>query len=258
MTTSQAAFAAVLMLGAAAPALAQSQTYQTAPPRGRQRQRPRRRRRRRPSPSAIQSQPRRADRDAAALGRRPGQRLAGGAGGAAGGGGGGARQRRQISDRPDPAAHRHRHQRPADAGARRRRDDLLGRRPAARDARALREPAPLRDRGRRYRQGGAGDGAARRAQSQRSEPLPRPAPVRVKRNDAPGALALYRQAIQLQTATGQPIPVEWRQQMCASPIGAPAGDGRPDARMAGGGAFAGAVARFAGDLRRVHRRRRAR
>ncbi len=39
--------------------------------------------------------------------------------------------------------------------------------------------------------------------------------VRAGANDTPGAIALYRQAMQTQTAAGQPIPVEWRQQIAA-------------------------------------------
>jgi hypothetical protein len=43
----------------------------------------------------------------------------------------------------------------------------------------------------------------------------RQARLRASANDAPGAIALYRQAMQAQTAAGQPIPVEWRQQIAA-------------------------------------------
>ncbi|MEA3012425.1 MAG: hypothetical protein QOD42_970 [Sphingomonadales bacterium] len=43
----------------------------------------------------------------------------------------------------------------------------------------------------------------------------RQARLRATANDAPGAIALYRQAMQAQTAAGQPIPVEWRQQIAA-------------------------------------------
>jgi hypothetical protein len=43
----------------------------------------------------------------------------------------------------------------------------------------------------------------------------RQARLRVRANDPPGAIALYRQAMQAQTAAGQPIPVEWRQQLAA-------------------------------------------
>ncbi|HVQ08717.1 MAG TPA: hypothetical protein VMS43_09810 [Allosphingosinicella sp.] len=43
----------------------------------------------------------------------------------------------------------------------------------------------------------------------------RQARIRAHANDAAGAIALYRQAMQLQTTNGQPIPVEWRQQMSA-------------------------------------------
>ena len=43
----------------------------------------------------------------------------------------------------------------------------------------------------------------------------RQARIRAAANDAPGAIALYRQAMQLQTTNGQAIPVEWRQQIAA-------------------------------------------
>ncbi|HEV7660556.1 MAG TPA: hypothetical protein VGO55_11995 [Allosphingosinicella sp.] len=43
----------------------------------------------------------------------------------------------------------------------------------------------------------------------------RQARIRAGANDAPGAIALYRQAMQVQTAAGQPIPVEWRRQIAA-------------------------------------------
>jgi hypothetical protein len=43
----------------------------------------------------------------------------------------------------------------------------------------------------------------------------RQARLRASANDAPGAIALYNQAMQAQTAAGQPIPVEWRQQIAA-------------------------------------------
>jgi len=43
----------------------------------------------------------------------------------------------------------------------------------------------------------------------------RQARVRAGANDAPGAIVLYRRAMQLQTAASQAIPVEWRQQMAA-------------------------------------------
>jgi hypothetical protein len=43
----------------------------------------------------------------------------------------------------------------------------------------------------------------------------RQARIRAGANDAPGAIALYRQAMQAQTAAGQAIPVEWRQQVSA-------------------------------------------
>jgi hypothetical protein len=44
----------------------------------------------------------------------------------------------------------------------------------------------------------------------------RQARLRARANDAPGAIALYRQAMQMQTAAGQPIPVEWRQGIAAA------------------------------------------
>lgn len=37
--------------------------------------------------------------------------------------------------------------------------------------------------------------------------------IRANANDAPGAIALYQQAMRAQQAAGQPIPVEWRQQI---------------------------------------------
>ncbi|HYI48201.1 MAG TPA: hypothetical protein VEX35_07030 [Allosphingosinicella sp.] len=43
----------------------------------------------------------------------------------------------------------------------------------------------------------------------------RQARIRAAANDAPGAIALYRQAMQMQTSAGQPIPVDWRQQIAA-------------------------------------------
>ncbi len=43
----------------------------------------------------------------------------------------------------------------------------------------------------------------------------RQARIRAAANDSPGAIALYRQAIELQTRNSQPIPVEWRQQIAA-------------------------------------------
>jgi hypothetical protein len=43
----------------------------------------------------------------------------------------------------------------------------------------------------------------------------RQARIRANANDAPGAIALYRQAMQMQTSAGQPIPVDWRQQIAA-------------------------------------------
>lgn len=43
----------------------------------------------------------------------------------------------------------------------------------------------------------------------------RQARIRANANDAPGAIALYRQAMQMQTTNGQPIPVDWRQQIAA-------------------------------------------
>ena len=43
--------------------------------------------------------------------------------------------------------------------------------------------------------------------------LVRQARIRANANDAPGAIALYQQAMQAQQAAGQPIPVEWRQQI---------------------------------------------
>jgi len=43
----------------------------------------------------------------------------------------------------------------------------------------------------------------------------RQARIRANANDAPGAIALYRQAMQVQTTAGQPIPVEWRRQVAA-------------------------------------------
>lgn len=67
----------------------------------------------------------------------------------------------------------------------------------------------------------AGDTAkAQRAQAQLDALNPndparfiRQARVRAGANDAPGAIALYQQAIQANQAAGQPIPVEWRQQI---------------------------------------------
>jgi tetratricopeptide (TPR) repeat protein len=41
----------------------------------------------------------------------------------------------------------------------------------------------------------------------------RQARVRAAANDAPGAIALYQQAIRMNQAANQPIPVEWRQQI---------------------------------------------
>jgi hypothetical protein len=46
--------------------------------------------------------------------------------------------------------------------------------------------------------------------------LLRQARIRADANDAPGAIALYRQAMELQTRNGQPIPAEWRQQMAGT------------------------------------------
>lgn len=43
----------------------------------------------------------------------------------------------------------------------------------------------------------------------------RQARIRAAANDSPGAIALYRQAMALQTRNGQPIPVDWRQQIAA-------------------------------------------
>ena len=44
----------------------------------------------------------------------------------------------------------------------------------------------------------------------------RQARIRAGANDAPGAIALYQQAIQAQQAAGQPIPPEWRQQIAGA------------------------------------------
>lgn len=48
----------------------------------------------------------------------------------------------------------------------------------------------------------------------------RQARIRADARDAPGAIALYRQAMQMQTSAGQPIPVEWRRQIAALAYGA--------------------------------------
>ena len=69
----------------------------------------------------------------------------------------------------------------------------------------------------------AGDTAkAQRAQAQLDALNPndpgrfvRQARIRAGANDAPGAIALYQQAMQATQAAGQPIPVEWRQQIAA-------------------------------------------
>jgi hypothetical protein len=48
----------------------------------------------------------------------------------------------------------------------------------------------------------------------------RQARIRASANDAPGAIALYQQAIQAQQATGQPVPIGWRQQIAGLAYGA--------------------------------------
>jgi hypothetical protein len=69
----------------------------------------------------------------------------------------------------------------------------------------------------------AGDTAkAARAQAQLEALNPndpnrviRQAQIRANANDAPGAIALYQQAMQQAQTAGRPIPVEWRQQIAA-------------------------------------------
>jgi hypothetical protein len=219
MTTSQAAFAAVLMLGAAAPALAQSQTYQTAPPRVT------------PVPAAPTAAPAQPERNynlnraertamqpllvAVQASDWPAAQTALPAAVAAARGNdakyliGQIRLRIGIgtSDRQLQAQ-----------GV----DDMIasgGAQPN--EMRALYENQLAFATA-------AGDTAkAARATAQLDALNPndpnrfvRQAAIRASANDAPGAIALYRQAIQLQTTNGQPIPVEWRQRMAALAYGA--------------------------------------
>ena len=48
----------------------------------------------------------------------------------------------------------------------------------------------------------------------------RQAAVRVRANDAAGAIGLYQQAIQLQTTNGQPVPADWRLRIASAAYGA--------------------------------------
>jgi Flp pilus assembly protein TadD len=220
MTTSQAAFAAVLMLGAAAPALAQSQTYQTAPPRVTPAPAP--------APTATPAQPERqynlnrAERTAM-------QPLLVAV---------------QASDWPAAVAAL-----PAAVAAARGNDAKyligqirlrigIGTSDRQMQAQGIDEmiasggAQPHEMRALYENQlsfaTAAGDTAkAARATAQLDALNPndpnrfiRQAAIRATANDIPGALALYRQAIQLQTTNGQPIPVEWRQRMSALAYGA--------------------------------------
>lgn len=212
MTTSQAALAAVLMLGAAAPALAQSQTYQTAPPRTV------------PAPAAPSAAPAQPERNynlnrAERTAMQP------------------LLVAVQASDWPAAQTAL-----PAAVAAARGNDAKyligqirlrIGIGTSDRQMQAQGVDEMISSGGAQPHEmralyenqlsfaTAAGDTAkAARATAQLDALNPndpnrflRQARVRVTANDAPGALALYRQAIQLQTTNGQPIPVEWRQQM---------------------------------------------